>query len=344
MKAALLPGDATVEVVDRPDPTPGIHDVLIRVRASGLCASDLDLYHGTAIVGGENAGKGNVVPGHEAAGDVVAVGSEVHRIKVGDRVAVHLSVGCMSCEYCRAGYINQCPSWLCLGFDLDGGDAEYEVVPEVNCLVLPADLSYVAGALIVDNFGTQYHTQKRLGISGLGKTLIVGIGPMGAAAVLTAKARGAYVIAAEVLENRLDQAKLLGADEIINVADGNALDKILSLTGGRGVEAAIDCSGVADGENLALNAAAKHGRVGFVGECPKVTVSPSKQIIRKELTLFGCWVFPVFEYQEIVRFLLEHRVPLEQTVGEYYELAKASDAFARFDQRLSGKKVMLIND
>jgi threonine dehydrogenase-like Zn-dependent dehydrogenase len=343
MKAVLLPGGGNVQVIDRPMPKPGMNQVLVKVRASAICASDLSLYAGDALVGGTNAGTGRIIPGHEAAGDVVEIGGGVTHVKPGDRVSVHLSVGCMHCEYCRAGYIQQCTEWQCLGFDLDGGDAEYLVAPETNCLPLPDELSYEAGSVLIDNFGTQYHTQKRLGVSGTDITAIIGIGPMGAAAVATAKARGSRVIALDVVDHRLALASKLGADHVVNVGEGNPLEQILAITGGRGADISIDCSGRADGENLALDATAKLGKVAFVGECSSVTVNPSEQMIRKELDVIGAWVFPIFEYYEMVRFLIRNNITPEETVSHRFNLDQAPEAFDLVSRRLADK-VMFVFD
>ncbi len=344
MRAVLLPGDGRVEVVERPKPSPGPNEVLVRVRASAICASDLSLYYGTPIVGGDIAAEGGqIVPGHEPAGDVVEVGTNVERVTVGDRVAVHLSVGCWSCEYCRAGYIQQCAEWKCIGFDLDGGDADYLVVPQQCCILLPPELSYEAGALIVDNFGTQWHTQKRLGVSGVHNVAVIGIGPMGAAGVLCAKGRGARVIAVDVLEHRLDLARELGADECVDASSDQALSRILELTRGRGVDIAIDCTGKDPGVNLALDATAKLGKVAIIGECQKATISPSNQMIRKELDVMGAWVFPIFEYDEIFRFILDRNIRIERTISDRVGIADAPDAFERFEKRLT-EKVMFVWD
>src|SRR5216683_3113677 len=162
MKGVLLPGNREVQVVDRPTPTPGMGEILVRTRASAVCRSDMSLYYGAPIVGGDGAGKGMVVPGHEPAGDLVAV---------------HLAIGCGQCAYCLSGERILCPSWRCLGFDIDGGDADFLVVPAVNCLKLPPGLSYEAGALTTDMIGTQYHAQRRLGISGASTVAIFGLGP-----------------------------------------------------------------------------------------------------------------------------------------------------------------------
>lgn len=337
MKAVRLPGNNEVEIIERPVPTPGPTEVLVKVRASAICASDLSLYAGNALVGGAGAGKGTITPGHEPAGDVVAVGSAVTHVAVGDRVVVHLSLGCMHCEYCRAGFIQQCPEWKCVGFDTDGGDAEFIVAPEINCLPLPDGLSYESGAVMVDNFGTQYHTQKRLGVSGADVVAVVGIGPMGAAAVATAKARGAHVIALDVNAHRLDLATRLGADHVVDVTKGDALEQVLALTDGRGPEISIDCSGRPDGENLALDMTAKLGKVAFVGECPSVTINPSEQMIRKELEVIGAWVFPIQDYFELVRFLLRHDIVPHETVSHRYPLEDAATAFDQVARRLADK-------
>jgi threonine dehydrogenase-like Zn-dependent dehydrogenase len=344
MKAVLLPGGNTAEIVERPVPEPGISEVLIKVRASAICASDLSLYAGTALVGGANAGKGNIIPGHEAAGDIVSVGDAVTSVKPGDRVAVHLSIGCMHCEYCRAGYIEQCAEWLCVGFDVDGGDAEYIVVPEANCLILPDEISYEGGSVMVDNYGTQFHTQKRLGISGTDVTAVIGLGPMGSAAVVVAKARGSVVIAVDMVPHRLELAKKLGADHVVDVSEGNALEQIRALTGGRGADVCIDCSGNPAGQNLALDAAAKLGKVAFVGESSSATINPSDQFLRKELEVIGGWVFPIYEWDEMVRFLVQHKITPEQTVSHRFGLDDAAKAFDMVSKRQADKVMFVFDD
>lgn len=339
MKAVRLPGGGKVEVIERPIPTPGPHEVLIKVRASAICASDLSLLAGEALVGGAEAGHGRFTPGHEPAGEVVELGRDATGVCVGDRVAVHLSLGCMRCEYCRAGSIEQCPQWKCVGFDVDGGDAEYIVAPDVACLPLPDEFSYASGALLVDNFGTQYHTQKRLGISGADVVTIVGIGPMGAAAVATAKGRGAQVIALDRNPQRIELAKRLGADYTVDASQGDQLERVMDITNGRGSEISIDCSGRPDGENFALNATGKLGKVAFVGECPSVEINPSEQMIRKELEVIGAWVFPIHDYFAMTRFLLRQGITPENTIGDRFTIDDAPEAFDRVSKRLTDKVI-----
>ncbi|HEX5500318.1 MAG TPA: alcohol dehydrogenase catalytic domain-containing protein, partial [Thermomicrobiales bacterium] len=216
MKAVLFPGDRQVVVVERPRPEPGPGEVVIALRASAICRSDMSLYYGKPIVGGEATGSGQIVPGHEPAGEVIAVGPGVTSVKTGDRVAAYLAIGCGHCEWCQRGYYFLCPGWKCLGFDVNGGDADYMLLPAANCLPLPDDISYEVGAVMTDMIGTQYDAQRRLNVSGATTVAIFGLGPMGGAGVLVAKARGARVIALDILDSRLELAKSLGADEVVN--------------------------------------------------------------------------------------------------------------------------------
>src|ERR1700737_204423 len=232
MKAVLFPGNKKVEVVDRPDPIPGFGEVLIKMRSSALCRSDMSLYYGKPVVGGAAAKTGLVIPGHEPAGEVVDVGPGAVGVKNGDRVAVYLAIGCGRCQWCHSGYRMLCREWKCLGFDVDGGDADYLVAPAVNCLELPKELSFEAGAVMTDMIGTQYSAQKRLGVSGATTLAVFGIGPMGAAGVLIGKGRGARVIAVDVLEDRLKMAKELGADEVVNSGSQDATARLRELTSG----------------------------------------------------------------------------------------------------------------
>jgi propanol-preferring alcohol dehydrogenase len=343
MKAVLLPGDMRVEVVERPDPSPGPGEVLIRMRASCICRSDMSLYYGNPIVGGEGAGTGTVVPGHEAAGDVVGVGAGVKGLAEGDRVAVHLAIGCGRCEHCRHGMALLCPEWKCVGFDVDGGDADYLVVPAGNCLPLPDGLSYTAGAVLTDMLGTQFHAQKRLGVSGRDTVAVFGLGPMGLAGVMVARALGARAFGVEPIAARRELAAGLGAAATLDSGE-DPVGAILELTGGRGVDAAIDCSGAPEAQNAALDAARQRGAVAFVGESRRTTINPSDQILRKMLTVIGAWYFPVWEFPELARFVVAHDIPVERMVSHRFSLDEAPTAFRMFDERQTAKAVFVWDD
>lgn len=262
-------------------------------------------------------------------------------VEVGDRVAAYLAIGCGHCAWCHRGYLFLCPDWKCLGFDVDGGDADYLVVPEGNCLPLPKELSFEVGAVMTDMVGTQYATQERLGISGVDTVAVIGMGPMGSAGVLIAKARGARVIAVDILTDRLDMASQLGADAVVNGKTSDPVAALRDLTAGAGVDVAIDCSGSPTGQNAALDAACKMGRVAFVGESRKTEINPSDQFIRKLLTVMGGWYFPIWQWPEIVHFVVERDIDVAAMITHRFPIGEAAEAFRMFDQRETEKAVFV---
>ncbi|XID96075.1 alcohol dehydrogenase catalytic domain-containing protein [Paenibacillaceae bacterium WGS1546] len=232
MKGVIFPGDKKVEVREFPVPVPGAGEVRVKLKASAICRSDMSLYYGNPVVGGEAAKTGAIIPGHEPAGVVESVGENVKHVKPGDRVAVYLAVGCGQCDHCKSGYMMFCPTWQCVGFDQHGGDADYMIVPEINCMKLPDEMSFRTAAVSTDAVGTLYHAQKSLAVSGRDTVSIFGLGPMGGAGILVAKALGATVIAVDMIDERLELAKELGADHVLNGREMNVVEEIKRLTGG----------------------------------------------------------------------------------------------------------------
>lgn len=339
MKAVFFPGNKVVEVRNVEVPQPGPGEVLIEMKASAICRSDMSIYYGNPVVGGDTSAP--VIPGHEPAGRVAAVGSGVSAYQAGDRVAIYLAVGCGQCPACKSGYRMFCRDWQCIGFDLHGGDADYVVVPADCCMKIPDAMSYVTAAVSTDAVGTLYHAQKRLGISGRDTLVIFGLGPMGGAGVMVAKALGAKVVVVDMLTERLNVALELGADHAINATESDVLQEIARITRGRGADAAIDCSGSPVAENQALDAVRPHGRVAFIGESRETTIRPSEQLIRKQLTLIGSWYFPIHEYDEITAFITEKAIPVEKLVTHRFSLDEAPEAFRLFDERKTEKAVFV---
>lgn len=339
MQAVFFPGDKKVEVRQVEIPTPGQGEVLIQLKASAICRSDMSLYYGTSVFEGTKTGF--TVPGHEPAGVITGVGAGVSTFKAGDRVAVHLAVGCGECAHCKSGYTMFCTEFKCIGFDYDGGDADYMVVPAENCMRLPDSMSFVTAAVSTDAVGTLYHAQKRMNISGRDILVIFGLGPMGGAGVMIAKALGATVIAVDMLDERLELAKELGADYTINGKTMNVQEEINRITNGAGADAAIDCSGSPYAENDALDCVRAHGRVAFIGESKETTIKPSQQLIRKQITVMGSWYFPIQEFDEIAEFIVRKNLPVEKLVTHTFKLEEAADAFRMFDERKTEKAVFV---
>lgn len=341
MQAVIFPGDKKVEIREFEIPTPGRGEVLIKLKASAICRSDMSLYYGNSVFGDGKTKSGCNVPGHEPAGEITEVGEGVANYKPGDRVAVYLAVGCGECPHCKSGYKMFCKEFKCIGFDSHGGDADYMVVPAENCMRIPDEMSFVTAAVSTDAVGTLYHAQKRLAISGRDTLVIFGLGPMGGAGVMIAKALGATVIAVDMLDDRLEVAKELGADYTINGKNVNVLEEISRITNGLGADAAIDCSGSPHAENNALDCVKPHGRVAFIGESKETTIRPSEQLIRKQITVIGSWYFPIFEYEEIADFIVKKGLPVEKLVTHKFKLQEAETAFRLFDERKTEKAVFV---
>jgi L-iditol 2-dehydrogenase len=341
MKGVFLPGNKQVMVSEVETPSPGVGQVLVRVKASAICRSDMSLYYGGApTVGGGKAG--GCVSGHEPAGLVEEIGAGVTAVKPGDRVAVHLAVGCGHCEYCQQGISHLCAEWDCLGFTVHGGNAEFLVVPERNCLPIPDGLSYVAAAVSTDAFGTLFSACKKLNVSGATTVGIWGMGPMGASGVMVAKARGGRVIAVDPLPERRAFALELGADLALDPTSGDIAQQIRAHTHGRGLDVAIDCSGNPAAENAALDSVSKLGKVAFIGESHETTIKPSEQLIRKQITVMGSWYFSLQEYAEITRMIIDHDLDLERLVTHTFSLDDAATAFQLFDERKTEKAVFVM--
>lgn len=339
MKAVYLPGNRKVEIRSVPIPVPGPDEVLLEVKASCICRSDLSLYYGNAVVGGDAAG--GCITGHEPAGVVIEAGIAVKNFKPGDRVAVYLAVGCGVCARCRQGNFHLCAQWKCLGFTQDGGNAEYLAVPERNLLRIPDSMSFVAAAISTDAFGTLYSACRKLGLSGATTVGIWGLGPMGSAGILAAKALGARVVALDPIAERRHFAEELGADLTLDPTAADAAGAVLAFSGGEGLSAAIDCSGNGAAQNMALDSLAPLGRAAFVGESRETTIRPSDQLIRKQISVIGSWYFGINEYEEIIRTIETHKIDLERLATHRFAIDEAETAFRLFDERKTEKAVFV---
>ncbi len=337
MSGVRLPGDRTVEHVEVEVPAPGHGQVLLRMRASSICGSDIRAIYREHLGTGPEAYQG-VIAGHEPCGEVVEVGPSCGRLRPGDRVVVYHIAGCGQCQQCRAGYMIGCTSPLraAYGWQRDGGHAEYLLAEEATCLVLPEPLTPVDGALVSCGFGTAYEGLMRLGLSGRDRLLVTGLGPVGLAAAMLGRALGAGpVIGTDVSPGRLETAQRLGLVDAAVPADGSATAAIRDLTGGLGCEAAIDCSGSAAGRLAALENTRAWGRCVFVGEGGDVTLAVSELLIHKQVALYGSWVTSLGHMAELLEHLVRwdlhpeavvtHRLPLEQA-DEAYRVADGGDA------------------
>lgn len=341
MKAVIFPGDREVVHTDVPTPTPGPGQALVRVKASGLCGSELHSLYQVSRERKQLSAFRDTIPGHEPAGVVAAVGPHVHNVTPGDRVAVYHIAGCGECRYCRAGWMINCSTAKrSYGWDADGGHAEFILVDARNCMPLPEPLTFADGAHCACGGGTAYQALLRLGVSGRDRLAIFGVGPVGMGALLLAKAMGATVYAVDLVPERVALAQELGADVAIHAPETDPVAAIRALTGGEGVEAAMDCSADPLARNQTLDVARIWGRVVWVGEGHTTTINPSPQMLHKQLTVMGTWVCGLWQLEELMAFMVRHGLSFERMVTHRFPLSAIAEGLRRFDTRRTGKVII----
>jgi threonine dehydrogenase-like Zn-dependent dehydrogenase len=342
MRGIVFLGNRKLELQSFPDPTPGPGEVVLEMKASGMCGSDLHPYRAVgnaAAALGLGAG-GPVIAGHEPCGVVAAVGAGVDPSLVGQRVMNHHYKGCGRCRHCRLGWSQLCRKGITVyGMTGHGGHAPFMLAPAFTCVPLPDALSFEEGAAVSCGTGTAYGALKRLDVSGRDTLAVFGQGPVGLSATMLGRAMGARVIAVDVVPERLTLARELGAEETINARDTDAVKAIHELTQGEGAETTMDCSGSAEGRLGALQSAGTWGRVAFVGEGGQVTIDVSKHMLRRQLTVHASWTFSNTGQEECARFVADRKIPLKKLLTHRFRLEQAEAAYQLFDTQTTGKGV-----
>jgi threonine dehydrogenase-like Zn-dependent dehydrogenase len=329
MLGVVLAGNSRAEVREFPDPKPQPGQALVRIAVSAICGSELHSYRGA------EGSRGRIV-GHEMVGEVVEVNQSQY-LAVGDRVALQIMTGCTRCYHCLRGDYEHCPE---MGY-LIGGHAQMIAAPELCCLLLPDDVSWERGVLLGgDTIGTTYRALKRIGVSAFDTVAVFGCGPIGLGMLALLRFLGARVIASDVSEYRRDLARKLGAWQVLDGAQDDVVASIMGLTGGEGVDVALDCSPSQATLTAALDCVRKFGSVGLVGEKGNSTIHPSNQFLRKEITVVGSWYYNPSDYHEIMR-LYQRGLQVDDLITHRFPLAEADAAFSVFASGESGKVILV---
>ena len=264
MKGLVFLGEGKMEFRDFQDPVPGPDEVVVRMKASGMCGSDLHHLHEP-----KRREDQIVIEGHEPCGVIEEVGSAVRpsEAKVGDRVMVYHYDGCRTCPNCRSGWMQNCDhDRIAYGGNGHGGHAPFMKVPAHTIIKLPEELSFKAGAAISCGSGTAYGALKRVNLVADETIAVFGQGPVGLSCTMFAKAFGARVIALDVGEERLQMARDFGADFTINPSKDDPVEAIRDLTRGRlGADKAIECSSNPSARQHAMKAVRQWGTTCLVG-------------------------------------------------------------------------------
>ena len=343
MIGAYLPGNSTVELREIAVPEPGIGQVLVKIKASGICGSDIHyIYHGHKGDKKKGTAYLDVVAGHEPCGEVVAVGPGCRHFRSGDRVIVYHISGCGFCHNCRRGFQISCtsPDRKAYGWQRDGGHAEYMVAEEKDLIHLPQPLTWQDGSFISCGVGTAYEGVLRAEISGSDTVLVVGLGPVGMAAAMLAKGRGArMVVGVDVKQARLKEALDLGLVDKGYVSGTDTLEAVRELTGG-GATRTIDCSGNPEGRLLALQASHEWGRTVYLGETGHVTFQVSDDLMHKQRTLIGSWVTSLANMEQCCDDLVSWDFHPDRIVTNVLPLSEAAKAYEIMAAGNSGKVII----
>ena len=311
-----------LEVLDLPDPSPGPDEVVVKVAACGICASDLHMMDGSLPVRTPPP----VTPGHEASGVVAALGSGVTGWATGERVALYAGKPCHECPACRSGRVESCLAPLTLGVDYDGAWADYVVVPAESLVRLPEEISFEVGAILADCVATPYNAVVDVARVGVGdRVAVFGIGGLGTHAVQIARISGAgFIAAVDPLASARHRAIGLGAD-MASEPDG-AVAAIRAATGGEGVDVSFDFVGRNAVLKQAIASLAANGRciqVGVSGE--RIELGPSILFAVRKTTLIGSYGYRRDHLEQLARLVATGRLDLSRSISATLPLEAAAD-------------------
>jgi L-iditol 2-dehydrogenase len=365
MKALTLVEYNRLVYGDAPDPTPGAGEVLVRVKACGICGSDV---HG--LDGSTGRRRPPIIMGHEASGAIAALGSDVSSWHVGDRVTFDSTISCGTCEYCQRGQVNLCDHRRVLGVSCEeyrrhGAFADFVVVPQHIIYRLPDAVTFEQAAMI-EALSVAVHAVRRAttghprepGMADTasrphapapggtrGSAVVVGAGMIGLLVIQALRAAGwAQVIAVDLDHGRLQTAKRLGAHAILDAGTGNVAQEAVRLTDGRGADAALEVVGAAPTVQTALACVRKGGTVVLVGNLARDVPFPLQAAVTRELNVLGSCA-SAGEYPECLELIARGDVNVGALISAVAPLSEGAQWFARLQKKEPGlMKVVLTLD
>jgi len=347
MHAAYLPGNSTVELREVPVPQPSHGEVLLRMKASTICGSDIRCIYREHLGKGPEGYQG-VIAGHEPCGQIAATGPGCRRFRAGDRAIVYHISGCGLCYDCRRGYMISCTSEKyrrAYGWQRDGGMADYLLAEEKDLIALPHQLSYADGAQVACGFGTAYEGLRKVGVCGDDAVLITGLGPVGLATAALCRKLGAQrIIGIDVVAERMELARKLGLCDDVLASGPDNVAQVRELTAGRGVERAVDCSANPEARATAIRATRKWGKIVLLGEGGAVEFQPSPDIIHDQKTIYGSWVTSTWLMEELVERLVRWNLHPADLITHRFALDHVARAYALMASGRCGKLAVCFDE
>ena len=332
-------GAGNLEIRDVPLPTMGAYEVLVRVKAAAICGSDIERYTGKNVMY-----RPPVILGHEIAGIVSDTGRNVKNLRIGDRVCVEANVyACGKCWYCHRGEENLCHERVGIGYDVDGGFAEYVKVPSNMVIPLPKKVSFEEGAA-ADCFVATHAVMDRSKVRLGDFVAIIGPGFLGLVILQLCKLEGAgYVLVAGLKKDfeRLQLARKLGADETL-ISDQDNLEKItLEKTNGKGADIVFDVSGSESGMNQAIRIVRRGGSITAIGTLPEKVEVNLLDAIMKQVTINGVRAYTWTNCMRTLKLLSEGRIAIKPLITHKFPLEEWKKAFQLLLES-KGVKILLM--
>ena len=329
-----------LELQEIPIPQIGPSDVLVRVKAAGICHSDAHYRAGVSPV--------RPLPmtlGHEVSGLIEEVGSDVHHFQPGDRVCLHYLVSCGNCEFCNRGSEQFCTTGSMIGKYRDGGYAEYLKIPARSVFHLPEEIPFEQGAIMMCSSATVFHALKKVRFSG-GETLAVfGVGGLGLSAVQIARALGALqVFAVDINPEKLKLAEKFGA-VAVDAKQADPTEKIRDLTGGKGVNVALELIGNPETMRQSIDSLAVFGRVAMVGlNALSIEIDPYNDLIMREAEIIGVADHLAQELPALIDLVRRNKLILSEVISHTVPLdAEAiNEVFDQLDQYAHRGRVVIV--
>jgi len=322
MKAALFTGPYKIEMVERDIPIlPDENTVTIKVKACGICGSDIEFYRGIP----DPYVSFPYVVGHEIAGEVYHIKNNGNGLKVGDKVVTEITLNCGKCYACSLGKYNCCSNMRLVGSHVSGGFAEYVTVPAERVYKVPDDMPFDMMAM-VEPFSIGANVVKRLNVIPSDKVVIHGMGTIGLTILDWVKMKGASALVTDIHEKRLARAKEFGADVTVNASQEDVTKKIMEWTDGMGATAVADASGAPDVISAMPDQVANGGRVLMVGITGKPVSFTGVTVVRKELTILGSrnstGVFP-----SVIDAVYRGKTHARNMISKKFPFDRISEAF-----------------
>lgn len=351
MLGVVFTGRRKLELMTFADPVPGDDEVVLEMKASGFCGSDLHFYRGEpgASLRSKSARflaqhglsfDDPIIAGHEPCGVIAEIGRNVEQrsFREGDRVMVHHYEGCQYCDPCRTGWVQMCEKGSTVfGQTAHGGHAPYMKVPARSLIHLPDGISFSSGAAISCGTGTAFAALERLDVSARDTLAVFGLGPVGQSAIQLASAMGVRCFAVDVSDDRVRQAKTFGATDAVNSSTVDPVEAIMQWTNGKGASVAVDCAGIAAARQAAVRCTADWGRIAFVGVGGDVTLDAWSDLMVKQRTVFGHWTFSNVGMARCARFVADHGIDIDKQFSDRWKLEQAEIAYQKFDEQTAGK-------